>query len=164
MAGGGNTKKRETGLVLFNAALNICPGPEIPELIEIYSNCKAQIIRPRITFMPYKHKCQPAIIVRATLSLRFAAHSSASGFEATAVHSMLCIWSEEEAAWCIFPERLSVRKQKFKFSEYQPFLSRAPGARCLAWLVPRSGWGWGWRIMITRPALDNVKKWSPFTF
>ena len=46
---------------------------------------------------------------------------------------------EEAAAGCIFLERLSVRKQKFKFSEYQPFLSRAQGAWCPAWLVLGSG-------------------------
>ena len=46
---------------------------------------------------------------------------------------------EEAAAGCIFPERLSVRKQKFKFSEYQPFLSCALGAWCPAWLVLSSG-------------------------
>ena len=61
----------------------------------------------------------------------------------------------EAAAGCIFPERLSVRKQKFKFSEYQPFLSLALGAWCLAWLVPRSG------LRVdnneTRHALDNVR-------
>ena len=35
MAQGGNTS-REMELVVFNAALNIWPGPEITELIEIF--------------------------------------------------------------------------------------------------------------------------------
>ena len=46
---------------------------------------------------------------------------------------MCCAYSvRRRQQGCMFPERLSVRKQKFKFSEYQPFLSAAPGGRCRA--------------------------------